>query len=145
MFTNVRNNLLSRFLNIASSATVVMVKCVAQLETLANSISTMYCLQSGTVINRATCCLSHLHCDATVSPGRVSYYYYYYYYSLVHTRVQATEKWSSVRLSNDSKNKVENHISVHSNLNLNGFSTSGGTERSHKTTTLGKEVINLTM
>lgn len=55
---------------------------------------------------------------------------------------QATEKWSSVRLSSDSKNKmkVENHISVHSNLNLNGFSNSGGTDRSHKNN-IGKEVI----
>ena len=60
-----------------------------------------------------------------------------------HVYTQATEKWSSVRLSSDSKNKmkVENHVSVHSNLNLNGFSNSGGTERSHKTTNLGKEVI----
>lgn len=37
--------------------------------------------------------------------------------------------------------KVENHISVHSNLNLNGFSNSGGTDRTHKTANLGKEVI----
>ncbi|XP_055611210.1 potassium voltage-gated channel subfamily H member 7-like isoform X3 [Uranotaenia lowii] len=38
---------------------------------------------------------------------------------------QAQEKWSSVRLSSDAKKsqvKVENHISTHSNLNLNGLS-----------------------
>lgn len=47
-------------------------------------------------------------------------------------------------MSSDSKNKmkVENHISVHSNLNLNGFSTSGGSERTHthRAANLGKEV-----
>lgn len=37
--------------------------------------------------------------------------------------------------------KVENHVSVHSNLNLNGFSNSGGTDRTHRTANLGKEVI----
>ena len=33
------------------------------------------------------------------------------------------EKWSSVRITDPKKNtiKVENHISVHSNLNLNGL------------------------
>ncbi|EAT47290.1 AAEL001578-PA, partial [Aedes aegypti] len=51
---------------------------------------------------------------------------------------EAQEKWSSVRLSSDSKKnqvKVENHISTHSNLNLNGLST----EKS----TLGKDVLSL--
>lgn len=36
--------------------------------------------------------------------------------------------------------KVENHISIHSNLNLNGFSNSGGLDRQHRATNLGKEV-----
>lgn len=33
------------------------------------------------------------------------------------------EKWSSVRITDSKKNptKVENHISIHSNLNLNGL------------------------
>uniref|UniRef100_A0A1B0CAV1 Cyclic nucleotide-binding domain-containing protein n=2 Tax=Lutzomyia longipalpis TaxID=7200 RepID=A0A1B0CAV1_LUTLO len=54
--------------------------------------------------------------------------------------LQATEKWSSVRLSTDSRNKVkiENHISTHSNLNLNGF----GTEIP-KAHLVGKEVLSL--
>ncbi|GAB0089900.1 Ion_trans domain-containing protein [Sergentomyia squamirostris] len=53
--------------------------------------------------------------------------------------LQATEKWSSVRLSTDSRNKVkiENHISTHSNLNLNGFGTEK--QKAH----LGKEVLSL--
>ena len=36
---------------------------------------------------------------------------------------QGQEKWSSVRITESKKNtmKVENHISVHSNLNLNGL------------------------
>lgn len=38
--------------------------------------------------------------------------------------------------------KVENHISVHSNLNLNGFSNSGGTDKKHNQANLGKEVTN---
>lgn len=49
---------------------------------------------------------------------------------------QAQEKWSSVRLSSDSKKnqiKIENHISTHSNLNLNGLSGDKAN--------LGKEVI----
>ncbi|EDS26025.1 conserved hypothetical protein [Culex quinquefasciatus] len=49
---------------------------------------------------------------------------------------QAQEKWSSVRLSSDSKKnqiKVENHISTHSNLNLNGLSSEKGA--------LGKETL----
>uniref|UniRef100_A0A8D8F530 Potassium voltage-gated channel subfamily H member 2 n=1 Tax=Culex pipiens TaxID=7175 RepID=A0A8D8F530_CULPI len=52
--------------------------------------------------------------------------------------LQAQEKWSSVRLSSDSKKnqiKVENHISTHSNLNLNGLSSEKGA--------LGKEVLSL--
>lgn len=42
--------------------------------------------------------------------------------------IQATEKWSSVRLSGYSKNKLkfENHISAHSNVDLNGFVGAGG-------------------
>lgn len=42
--------------------------------------------------------------------------------------IQATEKWSSVRLSGGSKNKLkfENHISTHSNVDLNGFVGAGG-------------------
>ncbi|XP_050073499.1 potassium voltage-gated channel subfamily H member 7 isoform X4 [Anopheles maculipalpis] len=50
----------------------------------------------------------------------------------------AQEKWSSVRLSSDSKKnqiKIENHISTHSNLNLNGLSG----EKAN----LGKEVLSL--
>lgn len=33
------------------------------------------------------------------------------------------EKWSSVRITDSKKNpiKVENHVSIHSNLNLNGL------------------------
>jgi hypothetical protein len=36
---------------------------------------------------------------------------------------QGQEKWSSVRITDSKKNsiKVENHISMHSNLNLNGL------------------------
>uniref|UniRef100_A0A453Z1J4 Cyclic nucleotide-binding domain-containing protein n=1 Tax=Anopheles merus TaxID=30066 RepID=A0A453Z1J4_ANOME len=52
--------------------------------------------------------------------------------------LQAQEKWSSVRLSSDSKKnqiKIENHISTHSNLNLNGLSG----EKAN----LGKEVLSL--
>lgn len=48
---------------------------------------------------------------------------------------QSQEKWSSVRITESKKSsmKVENHISVHSNLNLNGLIT-----QEHKG--LGKEV-----
>ncbi|XP_037926588.1 potassium voltage-gated channel subfamily H member 2 isoform X2 [Hermetia illucens] len=55
---------------------------------------------------------------------------------------QATEKWSSVRLSTDSKTKVkiENHISVNSNLNLNGF---GNEPKTKTAANLGKEVLSL--
>uniref|UniRef100_A0A4Y0BPL9 Cyclic nucleotide-binding domain-containing protein n=1 Tax=Anopheles funestus TaxID=62324 RepID=A0A4Y0BPL9_ANOFN len=52
--------------------------------------------------------------------------------------LQAQEKWSSVRLSTDSKKnqiKIENHISTHSNLNLNGLSGDKAN--------LGKEVLSL--
>jgi P pilus assembly chaperone PapD len=50
-----------------------------------------------------------------------------------HNAMQSQEKWSSVRIT-EKKNsmKVENHISIHSNLNLNGLVT----EKSG----LGKEV-----
>lgn len=36
---------------------------------------------------------------------------------------QGQEKWSSVRITDSKKNpiKVENHVSIHSNLNLNGL------------------------
>ncbi|KAG5678050.1 hypothetical protein PVAND_007754 [Polypedilum vanderplanki] len=56
--------------------------------------------------------------------------------------LQGQEKWSSVRIT-EKKNsmKVENHISVHSNLNLNGLMSQ---ETTHKPTTgLGKEVLSL--
>lgn len=37
--------------------------------------------------------------------------------------LQGQEKWSSVRICDSKKNsvKVENHVSIHSNLNLNGL------------------------
>lgn len=37
--------------------------------------------------------------------------------------LQGQEKWSSVRICDSKKNsvKVENHVSTHSNLNLNGL------------------------
>ena len=49
---------------------------------------------------------------------------------------QGQEKWSSVRITDSKKNsiKVENHVSIHSNLNLNGLCP----EREQKG--LGKEV-----
>lgn len=50
--------------------------------------------------------------------------------------MKGQEKWSSVRITADSKKsslKVENHISVHSNLNLNGL-------EADKHIGLGKEV-----
>lgn len=36
---------------------------------------------------------------------------------------QGQEKWSSVRITDANKNtiKVENHVSIHSNLSLNGL------------------------
>lgn len=36
---------------------------------------------------------------------------------------QGQEKWSSVRITDTKKSsiKVENHVSIHSNLNLNGL------------------------
>ena len=50
---------------------------------------------------------------------------------------QGQEKWSSVRITDSKKNsiKVENHVSIHSNLNLNGLCP----EREQKGG-LGKEV-----
>lgn len=47
--------------------------------------------------------------------------------------LKGQEKWSSVRITDAKKSavKVENHISIHSNLNLNGLEGHGG---------LGKEV-----
>lgn len=53
---------------------------------------------------------------------------------------QATEKWTNVRVSSDSKNrtKVENHLSTTSNLNLNGFGSVG--ERQANTKNIGQEV-----
>lgn len=46
--------------------------------------------------------------------------------------IKGQEKWSSVRITDSKKNsiKVENHVSTHSNLNLNGLDQKG----------LGKEV-----
>lgn len=37
--------------------------------------------------------------------------------------LKGQEKWSSVRITDSKKNsiKVENHVSIHSNLNLNGL------------------------
>lgn len=51
------------------------------------------------------------------------------------------EKWSSVRLSNDSKNRtiIENHISTTPNVNLNGLS-SGSDSKKRSTKNLGQEV-----
>lgn len=48
---------------------------------------------------------------------------------------QGQEKWSSVRITDSKKNsvKVENHVSIHSNLNLNGLCPGDQTG-------LGKEV-----
>lgn len=53
---------------------------------------------------------------------------------------QATEKWTNVRVSSDSKNrtKVENHLSSTSNLNLNGFGSVS--ERQANTKNIGQEV-----
>lgn len=55
--------------------------------------------------------------------------------------LKATEKWSSICLSAASKNQVavENHISVHSNLNLNGFDNDKNPKS--KGTNFGTEVI----
>lgn len=55
--------------------------------------------------------------------------------------MKGQEKWSSVRIT-EKKNsmKVENHISVHSNLNLNGL-VSQDTDSSHRPHKgIGKEV-----
>lgn len=43
---------------------------------------------------------------------------------------QGQEKWSSVRITDSKKNsiKVENHVSIHSNLNLNGLCDQTGKE-----------------
>lgn len=51
---------------------------------------------------------------------------------------QATEKLSTVRIGSDLKYKtnIENHVSVHSNLNLNGCNELSGKN-------IGKEVIYL--
>lgn len=54
---------------------------------------------------------------------------------------QATEKWSTVRVGSDCKNKtmkVENHLSMHSNLNLNGFGSTS--DRAQTAKHIGKEV-----
>lgn len=53
---------------------------------------------------------------------------------------QGQEKWSSVRITDSKKNsiKVENHISVHSNLNLNGLLSQESDSQKHRG--LGKEV-----
>lgn len=53
-------------------------------------------------------------------------------------QLQGQEKWSSVRITDSKKSsmKVENHISVHSNLNLNGLLA-----QEHKQG-IGKEVNN---
>lgn len=53
---------------------------------------------------------------------------------------QGQEKWSSVRITDSKKNsiKVENHISVHSNLNLNGLISQESDSQKHRG--LGKEV-----
>lgn len=43
--------------------------------------------------------------------------------SLSFLLLKGQEKWSSVRICDSNKNsvKVENHVSIHSNLNLNGL------------------------
>lgn len=43
--------------------------------------------------------------------------------SLLMSEPKGQEKWSSVRITDAKKNsmKVENHVSIHSNLNLNGL------------------------
>lgn len=56
---------------------------------------------------------------------------------------QATEKWTTVRVGSDTKNKtkIENHLSMHSNLNLNGFGSQS--DRTNTAKHIGKEVIYL--
>lgn len=56
---------------------------------------------------------------------------------------QATEKWSSVQVGSDSKNRVivENHLSSTSNLNLNGFGSTA--QRQQPTKNIGQEVNEL--
>jgi hypothetical protein len=59
---------------------------------------------------------------------------------IYHELLKGQEKWSSVRIT-EKKNsiKVENHISIHSNLNLNGLvSDSDAALKLHKG--IGKEV-----
>lgn len=55
---------------------------------------------------------------------------------------QVVEKWSSVRLSNDSKNRtiIENHISTTPNVNLNGLNNENDTKKLLASTGLGSEV-----
>ncbi|XP_055380203.1 uncharacterized protein LOC129611219 isoform X2 [Condylostylus longicornis] len=59
--------------------------------------------------------------------------------------LQASEKWTSVRYSTDSRNKVkiENHISLNSNLNLNGFGNDGSSNGKGKSKIIGQEVLSL--
>lgn len=53
-------------------------------------------------------------------------------YPCLKSKFKGQEKWSSVRITDSKKNsmKVENHVSIHSNLNLNGLDQKG----------IGKEV-----
>lgn len=53
--------------------------------------------------------------------------------------LKGQEKWSSVRITDSKKNsiKVENLVSIHSNLNLNGLCNSD------KQSVLGKEVMTI--
>jgi hypothetical protein len=56
-------------------------------------------------------------------------------YPCLKPNLKGQEKWSSVRITDSKKNsiKVENHVSIHSNLNLNGLDQKG----------LGKEVMKI--
>jgi hypothetical protein len=55
---------------------------------------------------------------------------------LSESSLKGQEKWSSVRITDSKKNsiKIENHVSIHSNLNLNGLCPAD------KQSVLGKEV-----
>lgn len=56
---------------------------------------------------------------------------------------QGQEKWSSVRITDSKKNsiKVENHVSIHSNLNLNGLCPSDQKGNEVKAASGGGEVV----
>lgn len=95
-----------------------------------------YCVYK-TSLSTEGCFTFVTYINGIISPFLTFFFFLSHTYTFILPMIQhqSQEKWSSVRITESKKSsmKVENHISVHSNLNLNGLIT-----QEHKG--LGKEV-----